>query len=1114
MRLDGDEPGTAGLPDLGPQVVANGGWPSDEWAGDDDPARGRWPDDRCAVPGGIDAGHVCDARVSGRAADARGGAGAGAAPRVVGAERNRELQPGLQPVLHGGRGERAGIPGAGEQALDPCRRESRPCDDGSGCDTGGDDQWATADGQLSGEPADWAVCGFGVAGAAVATGRDGTNPPTGWQPSGTGDYTNTCRQYAQTCPIQIVNEYRGPHVVVQKRWMVRQGSYAPPPYPAVTLAVTIDGVTEDVNCPAQSWSNWVTCGVLFLTSAPGSISVSERDLPAPWQYDGYTVSGNCARGCTLVVTNRRNPVMKIRKAWYRGSYPMLPSDVPAVTLEVTLTYQNGQTAQHTLTCPAGANPSPCGQIVLDDTIASADFQEPGLGEGWTFESPSSSQLSSCNSYDCTVTVTNRDSRYPVYVSKRWRGEDGSLLDPAQTPRATIEVTIDGTPYTFDCPAGVANPVECGQVVLPSRPSSITVTETAVGDEWVPVVSDVRECLRHWAEECRIEITNWRNGPYTIQVWKYWVDLWFNPVGTNQISSTTITVWVDGQAYTLTCPGNSNPDPCGEISLDRWPRSVVVDEPSVPSGWQVANGTGDRTTDCTQLGNPCYLAVTNRQEGMWLAVAKMWLSGLPGNLTAGPQTYVQVTVDGVPLVLTCPATAIGWTFCGLLAIPGRPTTIIADEPWLPAYWAYYWGAGDYSSSCAGQDSCGIVFINVRDEQRREGSSPEGLYVVDVRKEWLSDGQHTSDHPSTSLELTIVQGTQSFTLLLLCAQNAPSPQSCGGVTLTQRPDRVVVREPAVSNGWQAVAETVTVDNCPEVGPCVVTFTNEARQVSATGSYRLAVVKRWLDERGQDTSAHPATTLEVGVEGPSGSRTFTVQCPAGGPSPQECHTEELSEAPVRVTVREGRVPAGWVAVVGSASRECDGSETCQVGLVNAVISGTGSGGGGGGGTGSGVADEPVVEEPPPPGTPENPTQGGGSGGSNQGVGQQPPAQQSAERAEATYQGQDWSIEDERLSEALRERKKIESEELQVIQLLPRTGRGGGTNWPASPVALLGIALLLTGLALALSSRTGRPSVAAAGSERGASSGAGGSGSDRARPPRGGRHWSARGRGRPPVR
>jgi len=325
---------------------------------------------------------------------------------------------------------------------------------------------------------------------------------------------------------------------------------------------------------------------------------------------------------------------------------------------------------------------------------------------------------------------------------------------------------------------------------------------------------------------------------------------------------------------------------------------------------------------------------------------------------------------------------------------------------------------------------------------------------------------------------------------------------------------VREPVVPDGWQAVAETVTVDNCPEVGPCVVTFTNEARQVSATGSYRLAVVKRWLDERGQDTSAHPATTLEVGVEGPSGSRTFTVQCPAGGPSPQECHTEELSEAPVRVTVREGRVPAGWVAVVGSASRECDGSETCQVGLVNAVISGTGSGGGGGGGTGSGVADEPVVEEPPPPGTPENPTQGGGSGGSNQGVGQQPPAQQSAERAEATYQGQDWSIEDERLSEALRERKKIESEELQVIQLLPRTGRGGGTNWPASPVALLGIALLLTGLALALSSRTGRPSVAAAGSERGASSGAGGSGSDRARPPRGGRHWSARGRGRPPVR
>jgi hypothetical protein len=145
-------------------------------------------------------------------------------------------------------------------------------------------------------------------------------------------------------------------------------------------------------------------------------------------------------------------------------------------------------------------------------------------------------------------------------------------------------------------------------------------------------------------------------------------------------------------------------------------------------------------------------------------------------------------------------------------------------------------------------------------------------------------------------------------------------------------------------------------------------------------------------------------------------------------------------------------------------------------------------------------VVEEPPPPGTPENPSPGGGSGGSNsggsnQGVGQQPPAQQPAERGEeATYQGLDLSIEDERLSEALRERKKIESEELQLIQLLPRTGRGGGTTWPASAVALLGIALLLTGLALALSSRTGRPRAVAAGSERGASGGAGRSGSDRA--------------------
>jgi hypothetical protein len=617
-------------------------------------------------------------------------------------------------------------------------------------------------------------------------------------------------------------------------------------------------------------------------------------------------------------------------------------------------------------------------------------------------------------------LTNRDTGFPVYVSKRWVDENGSPLDSAPMP-VTIVVTIDGTDYTFDCPRGVANPVDCGSVVLSSRPTiSISVDEPDLGDEWVPVVPDVSDCRSYWAEECRIEITNWRNGPFTIHVWKYWVDLWFNPVSTNQISSTTIRVWVDGQPYDLTCAGDSNPDPCGEISLDRWPGSVVVEEPSVPNGWEVAFGTGDVTTWCTSQGNPCSLGVVNRQEGMWLYVAKMWLSGLPGDFRPGPQTYVQVTVDGVPLVLTCPPTNSGWTWCAQLAIPGRPTTIIADEPWLPAYWAYYSGAGDYSSSCAGQDGCGIVFINVRDETRTEGSSPEGLYVVDVRKEWLSGGQQTRDHPSTSLELTIEQGGQSVTLLLSCAANQPSPQSCGGVTLTGRPDRVVVREPGVPDGWQAVTETVTVDNCPPQGPCVVTFTNQ-RNTGGSGG---------------------------GGSGGSG----------GG---------------------------------GSGG------------------GGGGSGGsGGGGGTGSGGEDEPR------PGTPENPSQGGGSGGSNQGVGQQPPAQQPAERGEeATYQGQDWSIEDERLSEALRERKKIESEE-QVVQLLPRTGRGVEAVLPASAVGLLVLATLLAGLALVWGSGARYRTAVGGAGERGAAGGAGRSGSDPARPPLGGRHWSARGRGRPPVR
>jgi hypothetical protein len=621
-----------------------------------------------------------------------------------------------------------------------------------------------------------------------------------------------------------------------------------------------------------------------------------------------------------------------------------------------------------------------------------------------------------NSGPGNTGLTNRDTGFPVYVSKAWVDENGSPLDPAEMPVTTIVVTIDGTDYTFDCLPDGVNPVDCGSVVLPSRPTSISVTEPDLGDEWVPVVPDVSECLSYSAEECRIEITNWQNGPYTIRVWKYWFDLFWNPVSTNQISSTTITVWVDGQAYTLTCPGNSNPDPCGEISLDRWPRSsIVVDEPSVPSGWEVAYGTGENLiTYCTSLGNPCDLVVVNRQEGMLLYAAKAWFSGLPGSLMPGPQTYVQVTVDGFPLVVTCPATAIGWTFCGPLAIRGRPTTIVADEPWLPAGWAYYSGAGDYSSSCAGQDYCAITLINVRDDDRTEGSSPQGLHVLDVRKEWLSDGQHTSDHPSTSLELTIEQDGQSVTLLLSCAANEQSPQSCGTVTLTQRPDRVVVREPGVPGDWQAVTETVTVYNCNQEGRCVVTFTNE-RNTGGSGG---------------------------GGSGGSG----------GG---------------------------------GSG----------------------GSGGGGGGGTGSGGEDEP------PPGTPENPTQGGGSGGPNQGVGQQPPAQQPAERAEATYQGQDWSTEDERLSEALRERKKIESEE-QVVQLLPRTGRGVEAVLPASAVSLLVIATLLAGLALVWGSRARYRTAVGGAGERGAAGGAGRSGSDPARPPLGGRHWSARGRGRPPVR
>jgi hypothetical protein len=230
-------------------------------------------------------------------------------------------------------------------------------------------------------------------------------------------------------------------------------------------------------------------------------------------------------------------------------------------------------------------------------------------------------------------------------------------------------------------------------------------------------------------------------------------------------------------------------------------------------------------------------------GTMLRVWKVWYDT---NLypVDGPETYVQVTVDGVTFVLTCPATASGIANCGSLTIPGRPTSIRVDEPWLPEGWTLLWGADDYDW-CAGQ-GCSIWLYN-QAGGNGVGDPPGQQYAVEVRKAWLIDGEHTSQHPRTTLEVTIEQRGGSVTLALTCAANQQSPQSCGGVTLTGRPDRVVVREPVVPDGWEAVAETVTVDNCPEAGPCVVTFTNEARQVSVTGSYRLAVVKRWLDERG---------------------------------------------------------------------------------------------------------------------------------------------------------------------------------------------------------------------------------------------------------------------------
>ncbi|MBO9405773.1 MAG: hypothetical protein J7448_11880, partial [Thermomicrobium sp.] len=228
-----------------------------------------------------------------------------------------------------------------------------------------------------------------------------------------------------------------------------------------------------------------------------------------------------------------------------------PSDVPGVTLEVTLTYQNGQTAQYTLTCQAGANASPCGQIVLDDTIASADFQEPGLVEGWAFVPPSWSQLSSCNSNDCTVTVTNRDMRRQIRVQKQWR-RGGSYVPAAEVPeqQLTLTVTLQGggqVTQTVTCPAG-QNPSNCGTIAVTGQVQSVAVSEPNLPEGWrLDSVYGTEWCAYY---DCTVWVTN-RDSRYPVHVRKEWRGDNGSLLDPAQTPGATIEVTIDGRTYTFT-----------------------------------------------------------------------------------------------------------------------------------------------------------------------------------------------------------------------------------------------------------------------------------------------------------------------------------------------------------------------------------------------------------------------------------------------------------------------------------------------------------------------------------------------------------------------------------
>ena len=899
------------------------------------------------------------------------------------------------------------------------------------------------------------------------------NPPAGWSVwTGTGDWAQTCRVSSSPCKIVVSNRYSRPHIAVTKQWLSYDGSWIVAPF-AVDLTVGVDNMQHTMTCPEGSWI--VLCGVIPLTGDPSSIAVAEPSLKSPWYLQGWELTGDCWTGCTLTVTNRRGATITVEKQWVRLNGPAV--DHSEITwqqqLDLTIALADGTQVQQQLTCEEGSNPSRCGSFEVLGNVQSVQVNEPSLPEYWIFWDV----LWRCRpDGECTVTVVNRDTRYYIYVYKGWYREGWQYVDAGDVPGTTIVVTVDGNEYPIVCPPGQPWGL-CGRIPLPSRPtSSIGVSEPNLGEEWVSLLPSeqvLNWCLQPGAESCTLRVTNLRNSEYTIQVWKHWYDNDGNLVP-GQVPSTLIRVWIDGREYVFSCEsGATNPVDCGSITLRGKPRQVTVEEPSLPPGWTlIRDGKGEQWT-CNLAASSCELVVRNKltasgppSSSNGLVIRKVWLDE-QGNLTNGPRTWIRVTVDGIPILLECGDPDHGVAVCGSIEFASPPSSIRVDEPMLPAGWSYVSGAGDYSD-CA-QRGCTIELRNKKDGKGEEKPREVKSYEVVITKEWRDETGH-GNHPATDLAVVIESNNGRVSLRVHCEAGSETEQICARFALEMQPYNVTVAEPEVPEGWAAEPASVTVQ-CPEAGPCEVRLSNVRReQPKPTETYRVSVMKHWLDETGSDAQWHPATRLVIVLEGMGGSTTLEVPCEEGESPLQECYRAELEQPPLRVTVSEPVVPEGWVAQPSRIEVECTASHSCEARIINARLAqGGGSGTGGGNDvevTGGGESDGgPTGGDPTSGGPSGGSSNGGSSGGAQQSI---EPSESRAQANDVTYQGEEGSLEDERVSESRREGRDTTSLDT-AVQLLPRTGRpSDGTG--AERLGLVVVGVLLLFVASFLASRSTR--------------------------------------------